>query len=655
MYPGKAAGISYNLTELELIETKAKLETINANITAILEGTAESIWAFNREYEILYINNVFQQEFQASFGVRLDIGSNLLNALPEQLRPLWKLRYDKVLSNEQYTIEDEVETPQGKLHIQVTFNPIIKFGEVVGASCFGSNITERKLTEIALRESEERYRKLITTVPDLIVLTNLDGNITFINDTRFSLTKDFKNEDLIGKNILSFIAEDDLPRAIENTRLMFENKLGPKEYKLNLDTTNNIHSEVNGDVIYDVNHNPAGMVYVIRDITQRKHVEEELIRAKEKAEESDRLKTAFLANMSHEIRTPMNGILGFAELLKVPGLTGNQQQEYIGLINKSGQRMLNIINDIIDISKIEAGLVELHTVETNINDQLTYIYNFFHREAISAGLRFSLDNRLPSTHSIIVTDREKVYAILINLMKNAIKYTPTGEIVLGCLHKNTDIEFFVKDTGIGIPQSRQEAIFERFIQADIDDRMAYQGAGLGLAITKAYVELLGGHIRLESEVGKGSTFYFTLPINPDAVSEQPEELIDISGKAAAEVKLKIMVAEDDEVSELLIMNYVKRYSREVLNARTGLEAVELCRSNPDIDLILMDIRMPDLSGYEATRRIREFNKEVIIIAQTAYGLAGDREKVMDAGCNGYLTKPLNQNNLKLLINQYFGN
>ena len=252
-----------------------------------------------------------------------------------------------------------------------------------------------------------------------------------------------------------------------------------------------------------------------RLITVLQNKEVELRNAKEKAEESDRLKSAFLANMSHEIRTPMNGILGFADLLKKPDLSGENQRKYISIIEKSGKRMLNIINDIVDISKIEAGLMEFNMKETNVNEQIEYTYTFFKPESEAKGIKLSLKNSLPAAEATIKTDREKLYAILTNLVKNAIKYTKEGAIEFGYNLKKdkeaAELEFYVKDTGIGIMKDRQDAVFERFIQADIYDKMAHQGGGLGLAITKSYVEMLGGKIWIESEEGKGSTFYFTLP------------------------------------------------------------------------------------------------------------------------------------------------
>jgi signal transduction histidine kinase/ActR/RegA family two-component response regulator len=437
-----------------------------------------------------------------------------------------------------------------------------------------------------------------------------------------------------------------------------------------------------GEIEYDGLNNPIRMFGTIQDITERKQMElfllekskkieaqneeylqinekivqtnNELIIAKEQAEESDRLKSAFLANMSHEIRTPMNGILGFAELLKEVNLSGEEQQEYIAIIEKSGIRMLNIINDIIDISKIEANLMNLDIEDSNINEQIDYIYTFFKSEVEAKGMKLSIRNSLPAKESIIKTDREKLYAILTNLVKNAIKYSHEGTIEIGYLKKDDYLEFFVSDTGIGIPKDRQEAIFERFVQADSADKMARQGAGLGLTITKAYVEMLGGKIRVESEESIGSTFYFTLPFNT-----QPKGItvlkIDLPfDKADHQVlNLKIMIAEDDNASEILISKFIKTLSNEIIEAKTGIEAVEICRNNPDIDLILMDIQMPEISGYEATRQIREFNKEVVIIAQTAYGLSGDREKAIEVGCNDYIAKPIKKEALLALIQKHF--
>ena len=515
----------------ELLSSKEVAETNSANLTAIIEGTQSNIWAFNRNYQILYINEVFQKEFQKAFGAWLEPGVSLVEALPSALQPFWKARYDRVLRNEQFTIEDEIESPAGLIYTQISFNPIIKKGEVIGGSCFGSDITYRKLAEIELK------------------------------------------------------------------------------------------------------------------------------RAKEKAEESDRLKTAFLANMSHEIRTPMNGILGFSELLKNPELTGDEQKEYISIIEKSGARMLNIINNIVDISRIEAGLVQLDITKSDINDQLRYIYSFFKPEAEAKGISLYLCDSLPGKESIINTDLEKVYAILTNLVKNAIKFTEVGDIEIGCFRNEDFLEFYVSDTGIGIPDDRQEAVFERFIQADIGNNMARQGAGLGLSISKAYVEMLGGKMWVVSKEGIGSRFHFTLPYDvgferSGIVTESPDD--KATNNHNHEIpSLKILIAEDEETSERLLTLTLINIGSVIFTASTGYEAVEIFKNNPDIDLILMDILMPGLNGYEATMQIRQLNKEVVIIAQTAFGFSGDREKALQMGCNDYIAKPIMKAELISKINKYF--
>lgn len=389
-------------------------------------------------------------------------------------------------------------------------------------------------------------------------------------------------------------------------------------------------------------------------IAKIKKSEQELVKAKEHAEESDRLKSAFLANMSHEIRTPMNGILGFAGLLKEPNLSGEEQQEYIQIIEKSGERMLNIINNIVDISKIEAGQMELNYTDVNINEKIEFIFEFFKPQVKEKNMQFYCKKALSTQEAIIRTDGEKVYSILTNLVKNAVKYSVEGYIEIGYQKKEAILEFYVKDTGIGIPTNRQNDIFDRFIQVDSSDKKAFQGAGLGLSISKAYVEMLGGRMWVESKVGEGSTFYFTLPYN--AESESTIELANFPALEKKEQwvrKIKILIAEDNEASEILLSIIVKPYSNDILYAKTGREAVECCRANPDLDLILMDIQMYDLNGYEATRQIRTFNKDVVIFAQTAFGLSGEKEKAIKEGCNEYLAKPINKVQLLSFLKTYF--
>lgn len=386
---------------------------------------------------------------------------------------------------------------------------------------------------------------------------------------------------------------------------------------------------------------------------------EELLKAKEKAEESDRLKSAFLTNMSHEIRTPINGILGFTNLLQKPDLTHKKHQKYIDIIEKSGHRLLNTVNNIIDISRIETGSVEISISEVNINEQFEYLHLFFTPEATKKEIQLKLNNDLAEENSIIKTDLEKFNSIFINLMKNAIKFTNEGFIEFGCRQKRdedyTEFEFYVKDSGIGIPSNKKHAVFERFVQADIENKNAVQGSGLGLSISKAYVQMLGGKIWVDSEEGKGSTFYFTLK---DHSFSESESITKNKGQILKDDitfgKLNILIVEDDEISREFISIIVEPYSNEIIDVSSGLEAIETCRNNADIDLILMDIQMSGMNGYEATRQIRKFNKEVIIIAQTAFALTGDKEKAINIGCNDYISKPIDETELLNLLKRHFG-
>jgi len=541
-----------------------------------------------------------------------------------------------------------------------------------------TDITEQKKAEreiIKAKEKAEASKKQLTTlieaIPDAIFLKDGEGrwlitneparNLYKLNDTEWKNKTDSQLGELHPEHqaaLLGCINGDNL--AWETGKMIIINETITNEQN------DNRYLEVRKVPLFTNEGKREGLVIAAEDITEKKNVEIELIKAKEKAEESDRLKSAFLANMSHEIRTPMNGILGFAELLKQPNLSGDEQNKCIRIIEKSGARMLNIINEIVDISKIEAGLMEIDITEININELINFTYQFFKPEVELKGIVLSLQNDLQAQEVIIKTDKEKLQAILFNLIKNAVKYTKTGSIEFGVSTSSTtrsdyetvELAFFVKDTGIGIPADRQQAIFERFIQADILDKKAYQGAGLGLSISKAYVEMLGGRIWVESKVGIGSTFCFTIPLNSKEkekyLSGELENSIRIENEIKPErPKLKVLIVEDDETSALLISEVIKTISKEILNATTGIQAVNHCQNNPDIDLILMDIRMPEMDGYEATRRIRQFNKEIIIIAQTAHGLSGDREKSIVAGANDYISKPIKKEELLKLIRFYY--
>jgi PAS domain S-box-containing protein len=517
-----------------------------------------------------------------------------------------------------------------------------------------AGIEHCKLLDEALLQSEEQFRMLFTNVPIGLYRTTPDGKILLANCAIYTMLGFSNFEELSTRNLEEIGFEPSYLREQFMEQINKNGEVKDLEAKWICRNGEVIIVRENAKVIRDSNGEPLYYDGTVEDITGRKQSEMELIIAKEHAEDSDRLKSAFLANMSHEIRTPMNGILGFADLLKEPHLTGEQQQEYISIIERSGKRMLNIINDIVSISKIESGQMKTTISETNINEQIEFIYDFFTPEVERKGMQLFFKNILPSKETIIKTDREKLYAILTNLVGNAIKFTQTGSIELGVEKKANYLEFFVKDTGIGVSEQQKGIIFERFRQgSDLTSRFS-EGAGLGLSISKAYVEMLGGKIWVESDYGKGSIFYFTLPYNAETEAKTVIKVVSSGLGANNHGKdLKILVVEDDEASKDLITTVLKKFGKEFLQAGTGLEAVEACRNNPGISLILMDIKMPIMNGYEATRQIRQFNKDVVIIAQTAYGLEGDRERAIESGCNDYISKPISFDLLRMLIRKHF--
>ncbi len=557
------------------------------------------------------------------------------------------------------------------------------------------DITNRKQTELALIKAKEKAEESEASLLKhnemfSIILENLTQGVFMVEAPGGKpILANMAAKKILGRGILpdatvnnlgevykAYKADSMLPYPPEEMPIL-QGMLGNKKYidDLVIEQPDGslVNLEIYGTPVADSTGRIWASLVSFSDITERIKAQHEILKAKEKAEESDRLKSAFLANMSHEIRTPMNGIIGFTELLKEPNLSTDDQQDFIQTIQISGERMLNTINNIVDVSKIEAGLMNVVIDETNINKKIEFTYKFFKPETEKKGLQFMFKNGLSTEDAIIRTDNEKVYGVLTNLIKNAIKFTYEGSIEFGYVLKSdsepgstersrsersrsASLQFYVKDTGVGIPKNLHQAIFERFRQGSNELNRLYEGSGLGLAISKSYIEMLGGKIWLDSEVGKGSTFYFTIPFH--AVEKIKTEIkgIDPSEIKKVQMKnLKILIVEDDEVSYSLLKRTIQKIGKEVLHSITGVEAVETCRANPDLDLVLMDIRMPIMDGNEATRQIRKFNKNVIIIAQTAYAFAGDSEKALEAGCNDYITKPIKMPVLFELIKKHVRN
>ncbi|RPI00454.1 MAG: PAS domain-containing hybrid sensor histidine kinase/response regulator, partial [Ignavibacteriae bacterium] len=362
-------------------------------------------------------------------------------------------------------------------------------------------------------------------------------------------------------------------------------------------------------------------VHQVSVALHRSQLEYELVKAKDKAEESDKLKTAFLANMSHEIRTPMNGILGFAEMLNDNSLSTTNRKKYLEIINSNGKMLINLIDDIIDFAKIESGQVNIVQDDISLNNLLNVVHSTFLTSRLKkdkSKVKIITKKAFPDEKSYIRTDPIRLRQILMNLVGNAIKFTHKGYIEFGYdLAENHMLQFYVKDTGIGISGDKLQIIFERFMQADSSPSRKYGGSGLGLAISRGLVELLGGRMWAESTPDVGSVFYFAIPfVSVTRKEEERPENNHPKTKYSWEGK-KFLIAEDDKFSYKFLEGFLKQTKADVMRAADGREAVEICRNNTDIDLVLMDIQMPEMNGLEATTAIKKFRKNMPVIAQTA--------------------------------------
>lgn len=460
---------------------------------------------------------------------------------------------------------------------------------------------------------------------------------------------------LIGMVIFSFILANRLQKPISQPILelarLTRKISGEGDYNVRIERKSN--DEIG--ILYDDFNNMLHQI-LTREAA-RDEAEKELKEAKDKAEESDRLKSAFLANMSHEIRTPMNAILGFAELITMPDseVTPSEKENFIKLINNSGNNLLRLIDDIIDISKIEAGQIKIFKKECHLNNTLREIQQSFleirkHKNKENIDIR--LNENAQSQNIVIKTDTLRLNQIFTNLIDNALKFTEDGFIEFGYEIQNKEtLLFYVKDTGVGMDNKKKDIVFDRFTKLEDDKNRLYRGAGLGLAICKSLVELLGGKIWVESTLSAGSTFYFNLPFDKIKKSENSTSINHISDNYNWQGKT-ILVAEDEPANYIYIEEVLKITNANILKAINGKEAVEIFKNNEHIDIVIMDIKMPEMDGYEATRRIKKINKNVPVISQSAYAMPGDIDKGLDSGMNDYLIKPVKPKVLLSILNKH---
>lgn len=539
-------------------------------------------------------------------------------------------------------------------------------GKIIGVLGTYDDITETIHARNEIELERAYFEQLFESSPEGIVLIDSEDRIVRCN-REFQRMFKYDNHEIIGKTVNLLI----LPEDLKNEGLKFSSVVTDGEpFQVETIRVRKDGSPMNVSILGSPIYFQGGKIAVYgiyRDITERKQVEielaqksneieaqneeyrvinEELYVAKQKAEESDKLKSAFLANMSHEIRTPMNGILGFSQLLTKPNIPEVDVNQYVDIIQSCGNQLLCIINDLIDISKIESNQITILTSNTNINQIMYEQYLLFKDKSQQQGLDLSFTTDLPDNRSTIVTDNARVNQILTNLIGNAVKFTKQGYIKFGYKYRPNELEFFVQDTGVGIPFEMGSDIFERFSQVETAVSQQAGGTGLGLAISKAYVNKLGGQIWFDSTPAEGSTFYFTIPYRPsDEVAQMERVRIEEHAKLIPS-GTNVLVAEDDDANFFFVHEMLSEYIVNIQRAVNGDEAVELVRGNPNFDIVLMDIKMPGKDGFEATREIKGIRKDLPIIAQTAYAFSTDKDKALAAGCDDYIAKPIDR--LKLV-------
>ncbi len=663
---GKVIGIAGSLTDITIRKRmESDLEDQNAFLDTIINSSPIAMWVADLNGTVIQTN---------------DSLCNLLNLSPEHIIKKYNVLLDKNLikQNVMHQVEDVFNNGKNanftihwnptdavgvdfskakQLWIEVSMFPILdSSGKMINVVCQWVDITNRKNAEFKLEEQKKFLDRIIDSSALSTWISDEKGFVIRANPACLEFFG-AKEEEVVGKYSLfmdSVLEEQGFMPIIEDVfnngnvgNIIIDYNFGKVDH---VNIENPAHKIINSifTPILDENGKVTNVIVQTIDLSEIKNAEEKLKLAKEKAEESDRLKSAFLANMSHEIRTPMNGILGFTDLLKEPGLSGEKQKKYINIIQKGGERMLTTINDIIEISKIETGQITVNKKDVNINEVIRYYFDFFSPEANKKGLTFNCQIPLSDSDATVTTDKSMLDSILTNLIKNAIKYTKSGSIDFGYSVVDKDLKFFVKDSGIGITKKDQDSVFERFIQSESTRNEVYEGSGLGLSITKAYVEMLDGKIWLESKLNKGTTFFFILPIKKKKAKKQITEQTDSSNYKYQLKDISVLITEDDEAADQLLTEILEPLVKKIYHANSSAKAMKLYEDN-NIDLIMMDVKIPGKDGLTLTREIRKTDQDVIIIAQTAYAMAGDREKAIDAGCNEYISKPISKNKLLEII------
>lgn len=557
---------------------------------------------------------------------------------------------------------------------------------------------QKREAEEAIRNERILLRTLIDNLPELIYIKDTQGNKIVSNSADFQFLGFTSEAEVIGKTDAELFPERRINHQIEEDRQIIESEKTIYNYEeQRKDTNGELHWFLTNKIpLFTDQGKMSGLINLSHDITERKlselalqtreqelekqnmeyealnreylklnaelkesisqisAINAELIVAKGKAEESDNLKTAFLENMSHEIRTPLNGILGFAEFLKDPDLDKDQIESYIGIIDASSKQLLTIINDILDISKIKADQITIKNEDVNITELLEQLYEQNKEQAELKKLRFTLNPRNLDKNIVTVTDNAKLQQVFSNLINNAIKFTSTGSVEFGLELQDHALSFYVKDSGIGIAPEDQDLIFKPFSKVENSAARKYGGNGLGLAISKALVEKLGGTISLSSTISQGATFTFSIPLIGEKGANPVQRTKVESHIVENRLGATVLIAEDEVYNYYYIEELLKTMKIKTLHAWNGAEAVEMVKTNKEISMVLMDIKMPEMDGLTATRLIKQIKPKLPVVAQTAYESREDRDKAMDSGVDYYMTKPISRVLFMEVMNQFIG-
>ncbi len=631
---------------IERKDAIAQLKASNERYKTVMQQAGDSIFLCDMGGNILEANEktlnllrFSEQELLQKKAFELTSSS----IVKKQMEEIWnRLLKEKILEFE--TILCNKDGREFPMDIS---SGIIEIGGENFVLSIARDISERK-------KNEERIRQLSLGVeqsPASVVITDLDGKIQYINK-KFTEVSGYTVEEAIGVN----------PRILKSGKMpdslykeLWETITAGKEWHgelINRKKDNTLYWElVSISPVKNEKGETTHYIAVKEDINKQKEMEAELRKAKQKAEESNKLKSEFLANMSHEIRTPMNGIMGFASLLDDDDLSPGNRKNYIQIVQNSTLQLLHIIDEILEVSKLQTHQVKKEDREVNVNEILLQCFSEFDKAAKNKDLSLYVKKGLSDEAARVYVDREKLHKIIENLLENALKFTQQGYVEMGYNQKGNKLEFYVKDTGIGISYDARELIFEQFSQEDKKLSRSAGGLGLGLSIVKGNIELLNGKIRLESEKGKGSTFFVEIPYQP--VHPELITMLEESTVSSPE-RITILVTEDEEVNYQYLEILLKKYQSDmkILHAINGKEAVDLCKKYPDIKLVFMDLKMPEMNGLEATSLIKEQNPGLTVIAQTAYTSLENQEEAKTAGCVAFLRKPTRKQDLFKVLDKY---